>query len=154
VFSLQKFIKVIKKYQPKNIDEMRDLKHYLSSDTSFRFVGEGAFRNVYKVRNQPVVVKFSCGESSLSHTLQELKAFLRMKKSSILRKHVPKIYYADKNTGLIVMRHYSKISRSFRDYGEDLNLRRVFEEPDDLSYKNIAKDGRGTVIFLDAGCVD
>lgn len=79
------------------------------ADVSATFVGDGCFRDVYKVREHPLVVKVPHRrempmEKSVEHSRAEVRAI--KESSSSIRRYVPKIYYFNDETGLVVMQFY------------------------------------------------
>lgn len=83
-------------------------------------LGDGAFREVFKVKDCPLVVKFplsECGyesddgiprdySSGIRHSAIEMKKIVRLRRFKWMRRFLPEVYYYDRKHGIIVMRHY------------------------------------------------
>jgi hypothetical protein len=69
--------------------------------------GEGAFRDVYKVRGLPLVVKIPKNSlDGIDHAIAELKAIRKIntfKKYAALVPYLPTVYYCSWRSGIVVM---------------------------------------------------
>lgn len=108
----------IRKYKPKSWKEFQSIGLPLNK----KRLGEGAFRLVYKFVDLPLVVKFpitqDCGStrSSKYHTTMEVKKVKKLSRFKWLKWLMPKIYYHDRKTGVMVMQCYEPYTKEL-DWG-------------------------------------
>lgn len=72
---------------------------------------EGLFREVYQINSANVIVKFPKGLDGREHTRNEIRKLLRLRKFSVLRDHLPRLYYYDSTHAVVVMEHYPRFER-------------------------------------------
>lgn len=114
--SIPTIVKRLQAHRPKTYKEIRAL------GIPLKRLGDGAFREAYKVVDVPLVIKIplcecpqetdhctgACG--CPEHSRQEYKVYKKVmgnKKYRALRGFMPKIYYFDDTTGIIAV-HYHK----------------------------------------------
>lgn len=79
-------------------------------------LSHGVFREVHKVTNCDLVVKFPLdnGDTDVDegkeHTEAEIRRIRRLNKFRYMRKHLPKIYWHDEDSGTLVMHYYPKFT--------------------------------------------
>lgn len=114
--NLTQAVSLIKKRRPTTPDEFREAGLVLEKKPE----GTGAFREVVKIKGQPLVVKFPLAEGThdpkrgkkLSfrrgkmHSTVEVRKIHELSKIRWMRKHLPKVYYHDKKSGVLVMHWY------------------------------------------------
>ena len=118
-------------------------------------LGMGCYREVYAVEGLNVAVKFPLkGKGNLSHARHEMKALDRLAHSAPpeLRKHLPKVYWSDWKTGIIVMKKYrdswaagKKLSRMLADFFN------TCPDYNDFRAGNFGRDSNNRLIILDLG---
>jgi hypothetical protein len=89
-------------------------------------LGVGVFRESFKAVDLPLVVKFPLCDGPLSknpdyheskwHTTTEVKRIARLSKFPFMRKYLPKIYYHDRKSGVLVMHWYDGFNDDFTRY--------------------------------------
>lgn len=114
-------LKLIRKYQPKNIEEARAL-----GIGQLQKIGEGAFREAYRIYGTILLIKFPLIESFHNrvegnlvtyrtddhdgkyHTRAEIRKIRVLSKFKSLRKAMPPVYYYNSRDGVMVTRYYPK----------------------------------------------
>lgn len=83
-------------------------KEFRALGLALRAIGSGAFRDVFKVVNCDLVVKFPMEGRThgKKHTLSEVRRLTRLRKSRVMRPHLPEVFYLDKQHGIVIMRYY------------------------------------------------
>ena len=85
-------------------------------EVDLKYIGKGSYRQVYQIDNLPIVVKLPLGldadiKECISHSENEMDAINTVKKKhKHLIKYLPKIYYYNLDTGIIVMHKYKQTS--------------------------------------------
>jgi len=108
--SVAKALRIIRQSRPETPKDFR------RAGLQLTFLGRGVFREVCKVRNCDLVVKFplddKLGDSDegKEHSLAEIRRVRRLNKFRVMRRHLPKIYYYDKDSGVLVMHYYPKFT--------------------------------------------
>jgi hypothetical protein len=102
---VKKVVDAFKKANPKSIKDIKRLGF------SIRHIGNGAFREVYKINGRNLVIKIveeeyegELSESSLGHHSAEIKHYTKImteRKFRPLRKYIPEIYYHNKHITLV-----------------------------------------------------
>lgn len=131
------------------------------------FIGDGAYRTVYRVVGTNVIIKFagttiSGLDDGKRHGAQEYATITNIRKSNLkrhkeLKKHLPVIYHFEPSTGVTVGRYYKLLPESAgidraalaKKFTNALKI--CFGDIDNTG--NVGKDGRGTLKILDAGCI-
>jgi hypothetical protein len=127
------------------------------------------FRSAYRIKDTNLVIKFpDPDESGEWHSRAEVKTIGRLYKYKVLRSYLPKIFYFDRRSGVVVMEYYDKYSdrkagnpHPMRTYG-DITWERVLiinlikrltgEDFGDLYNANLRLDKNKHVKFVDMGC--
>jgi hypothetical protein len=161
--SIKKAITLIEEHRPKTPAEFEKIGLPLS------FLGRGAFREVCKIDDCPLVVKFPLAEEGESldyrrgklHTTNEVKRIDKLWEHTKLRKFLPKVYYHDRDSGVLVMHYYLEYDKNdkkgdiqFEDLGKVVKVlfSRLTGVPmGDVHVGNFHK-GRGNHgVFIDFG---
>ena len=113
---IQKIVALFEQYKPKSFEQVEGLGIKITEiDRS-----SGAFRDTFRVKGLPIVIKIPRGAendskgfpSNIAHSNEEMKAYrkiMRVKKYEKLRDYMPEIYYHNRNTGVIVMKRYERL---------------------------------------------
>ena len=103
-------VRRIRKHKPKNQGDFDKIGVELES---VPFSG-GSFRNVYHTTNKKlrIVVKFpvidnDSTHSGIVHSRAEVRKINKLSRFKLLKPHLPKVYYHDDRTGIVVMKKYS-----------------------------------------------
>lgn len=126
---------------------------------------EGSFRRVYQVESLKLVVKFpqgSCGRySGIEHTNEEIDTFERIstyKKYKYLRHYLPKIYYYNRKTGVVLMKKYKLLDYKTAELASSILNKLAFDilgHSTDIYSSNVAveytKYGCPKVKIIDLG---
>lgn len=107
-----KIKEVIKQFEE---TKPRDYKEAVKMKLSLRFLGDGCYRNTYRIGKLPLVIKFPKHCAGKNHSTAEYKAIKsikRFKKFEKLKQFMPIIYYFDAKTGIMIMHHYKSISQT------------------------------------------
>ena len=151
----------------------RDLKQV---GIHYEFLSDGVYREVYWLKGYNAVIKFplqdgtttyrDSEDGSLTHAQREMDGFEKIRASkSPLRNHLPKIYYQNYETGVIVMGKYNtdwmaayntKTDKSRRRQVMSLRRRlcRFFKLNDkntDYGTDNFGLDKHGKFVIVDLG---
>lgn len=114
--NVKQAVSLIKKRRPSTPAEFREVGLALEKKPE----GTGAFREVIKIKGLPLVVKFPLAEGThdpkkgknLSyvrgkmHSTVEVRKISKLSKIRWMRKHLPKVYYHDRKSGVLVMHWY------------------------------------------------
>lgn len=95
--------------RPKSLAEVEKMKYDL------KYIGSGAYRVTYKFGSLPVVIKIPHRRSGKSHSMAEyrtIRTINRFKKYKPLKGYMPKVYYFDKKTGIMIMHYYKKVPKN------------------------------------------
>lgn len=152
-------LRKINKHRPEDVAALRAL------GIGVKYIGDGAFRIAYRILGTDLVIKFPIEEGSegdrsggIAHTRAEARRIARLSET-VLRAHVPKVYYVDDKNGVIVMKFYEKSRTSARAHHFGQMLAKVVRKHlhinlRDLGHNNIrrTKDGWRTIgIMTDLG---
>ena len=96
----------------------------------YRMLNSGAYRTVVKLVGLPLVVKFpltdmKCDKKHSEYEFRAVNKILRYKykyKYRILRKYVPKIYYFNKETGVLIGHYYRPLKGTKKEKNLIANL--------------------------------
>lgn len=102
-------IRRIKRFRPRTFKDF--------GKVGIRFgknLGEGVFREAYQIKDLPLVVKFPIEDDGIDHSRDEMRKIRTLSKFKFLRKYLPKVYYYDRQSGVIVMKFYE----DFEDYDD------------------------------------
>ena len=138
-----------------------ELEDFEKADIGLEPLDQGAFRQVYTAIGLPVVVKIPLNDRScLYHARREIRRLKQVRRSSlyrVLKRYLPKVYYADKQSGIIVMRFYGKRSLKGNVWAyQDEILDVLFHDAfggrwSDYCANNFGVDSRGQLKVLDLG---
>jgi len=142
----------------------------------YEFLGSGVYREVYWLKGYNVIIKFpfpdgntpyrDSEDSSLGHAQREMDGFEKIRASkSPLRNHLPKIYYQNRENGVIVMEKYNtdwmaayntKTDKSRNRKVMDLRRRlcrffKLNDENSDYGADNFGLDKHGKFVIVDLG---
>jgi hypothetical protein len=97
-------IQSIKLWKPQTFED------FAKTGMRLTFIGEGAFRTVFQIAALPLVIKFPRTEDDdlrtcIRHSVIEVRKIKTLQKFSIMRPHLPRVYYSDKRAGVIVMEY-------------------------------------------------
>lgn len=89
---------------------------------TLRRLGEGVFREAFKIANCDLIIKFpltegQIGDDCVRHTRTEVKRLRRLMRHGVMRKFLPKIHYFDSRNGVVVMQYYP----AFRDMEDQVD---------------------------------
>lgn len=133
---------------------------------SLKLVGEGCFRDTFRVLDTPLVIKFPCKEygrrsynKNLKHALQEYDAWKHIKESTnelrLFRKYLPRVHYFNPVTGVIVMTEYNTKAAYKRTRMIAALRNRLYKSLNacstDLYEGNVGVDKRGNLKIIDLG---
>lgn len=139
-----------------------------------KVLGAGVFRESFMAVDLPLVVKFPlCGgdmpksknpdyHEGKWHTTTEVKRIERLSKFTFMRKYLPKIYYHDRKSGVLVMHWYDEFNDDFIRYcslgnmAADLMYRLTGVKTIDIHggntrTSNRLEDEKGRTILIDIG---
>ena len=107
---VQTVLRAIIKNRPRTPEEFR------KTGIKLRYIDHGVFREVYKVQGCPLVVKFPLNEDQdfddgVQHSMSEVRRIARLSRIQELKPHLPRIFYHDKENGVLVMRYYPKMEK-------------------------------------------
>lgn len=150
--TIRQIVRILKKFQPQDVWEARH------AGLKLRYVAEGCSREVYRVHNTNVVLKFpkpDIDKGALRHAREEMAGF-RSLRYSHLRKYLPKIYHFNELTGVIAVKKYK---RGWAYHAPDVEklrsrLQEFFgleEDNTDYSGDNFGRDCYGNLKILDLG---
>lgn len=71
-----------------------------------KIIDAGVFRETWQIRGLPLAVKFPLDRDGVYHSRTEMRKIARLSRFPSLRKYLPKIYYYDSKSGVIVMKFY------------------------------------------------
>ena len=129
-----------------------------------RLLDEGMYRRVFKVKNCDLVIKFptvvKCLDSNtvskasgIEHSTAEIKRLRRLLKAGIPRRFLPEVFYFDKKSGVIVMRHYTEFD-DFESQADAMGemIGRLIQKLtrvrcDDIHTENVRQQGEHAVII-------
>lgn len=161
-------IELFELHNPKSPEEATSLGIKLT------YIDSGVFRNVFSIPHTQLVVKFPqskeesttyyCGyedcrmnddydypKSNIKHSRLEINAIIKLTKNKEVCKHIPKLFYYNKKTGVLIVKKYKshKIHSRLKFVEKIAKLLKVTD--DDYGWSNIGKDTDGTLILLDLG---
>jgi hypothetical protein len=163
-------VKRIRKFSPKTPFDFAKIGVPLKA----RAEGSGVFREAVGALYLPLVVKFPlCGgkmpasgnddyHEGKRHTTAEVKRIARLGKFSFMRKYLPKVYYHDRKSGVLVMHWYDTFINDFDAYCSlgnmvaDLMYRLTGVKTIDIHSGNTRtsspkRKDRGRTILIDVG---
>ena len=104
-------IRLIKKHRPRTPEDFHKL------GLKFRYLGAGVFREAVEIKGIPLVVKFPLYDEGYRHgkihSTVEIRKIKRLNRYKYLRPYLPKVYYHDRKSGILVMHKYEKFSRRY-----------------------------------------
>lgn len=125
-------------------------------------VGRGCFRDVFGLGKMKAVIKFPHDNLGIKHARNEMKAVrnIQQKRKSTMRhlwRYVPRVYFFDDETGVIVMELLHSTGKITLDHGGNI-IAQMFEDTfhprgHDACGDNLGKNSRGQIKLLDLGCV-
>jgi hypothetical protein len=117
-------VKRIRKFSPKTPFDFAKIGVPLKTKAE----GAGVFREAVRARDLSLCVKFPLCDGKMPasgnddyhegkwHTTTEVKRIERLRKFPFMRKYLPKIYYHDRKSGVLVMRWYEAFDNDFNAY--------------------------------------
>lgn len=169
----EEIIKAFKKHKPTEYDSILHL------GLELKYISEGAFRSVYRIKHSNLVVKLphipipntgefdsdydedQALETNIQHSIDEVKNIrkvLRNQKYKALHRYMPNVYYSN-DEGLILMdyyetfkkwhRHLDDICRMLQHLVDDLKLEKKWEN--DIHWANLGYDANGEIKLIDVG---
>lgn len=155
--TIQSLIRTLNKNRPSTVQEFKKL------GIKLRFLSEGAFRQVYEIKGLPLVVKFphDSSDDCIEHSVFEYKhinRILKFKKYKLLKKYMPKVYYFDKKSGIIVFRKYKYVyTKKLKDSTRIVELsdlvNKIMGYECDVNGGNVGIE-KNTLKILDLGCFE
>lgn len=149
--SVVRTLKTIRAVKPKSPEDFEKL------GLKLRRIGEGLFREGYKIVNADMVIKFPKDTEGIKHSLAEVRRIHRLMKFKILRRHLPEILYFDKASGVLIMRYYPRF-RSFEVQADAMGeaLARVISSLtrthcSDLHTENVRSSEEDDAVIIDLG---
>jgi hypothetical protein len=103
---IEEIVKLLKIHKPKTVEATRKL------GIKLRFIADGAYRNTYKIKDVPLVMKFPKGRSGRDHSSAEIQTIRTINKKKMykpLREFMPTMYYGDARNGIIMMEYYKPL---------------------------------------------
>jgi tRNA A-37 threonylcarbamoyl transferase component Bud32 len=98
---IKDIIKILKEHQPTTAAEAK------KAGIPLRWVDEGAYRKVYRVTGAPYVIKFPVkAADAREHAHAEAEKVKALAHFPAVKTLLPKIYFHDEKTGVIVMKWY------------------------------------------------
>ena len=155
--TIKSMVKKLRLLRPRNATEFENLLQ-----VKLVPAGSGGFREAFAIKNSRVIVKFPMsGGSSVRHARREIRRIQQILKSEkffYLRRYVPKIYWWDYKTGVIVVVMLNRVSEATSADTDIVTnmLKDTFSTvggAPDTAYTNVGYDGRGQLKVLDWGCV-
>ena len=156
----ERVIKLVDTHRPK------DITSALYCGLPLKYAGDGAYRTAYEVVGTNLVIKFPKNDEGMlihnqQHSLHEYQAILKVLRSKAkslqaLRKHMPKVYYCNRD-GVMIVRKYKLLSEHRKaDKIRALLSQQICKvlklySADLENSGNVGIDGRGTLKVLDAG---
>ena len=158
-------LKTIRRHKPTSVEEFED-----ELGLDLIAMDNGSFREVYNISGTRLVVKIpmeidldGCGVHAMAaaHSRREIRRIrqvLRRKNLTHIRRYVPKVYYADYKSGVIVMemlRDIGKVDRAAENIIAHM-LEDTFpcvNNCSDAKSTNLGINTRGQIKVLDWGCV-
>jgi hypothetical protein len=146
-------LQILKKLQPSCSADLRGFLKY-------RYLDSGCFRSVYLLPDIDCVIKFPIVKSSNYHSRREILISDKIRRRRSLKhlvRYIPKIYYADLKTGVVVMERLFSAKRSDM---ECLGIiRNIFKDSlgprsgGDIYWSNSGRNRRGQIKVLDLGLI-
>ena len=136
----------MEEHRPKTVEDLRSL------GVRLKWIGWGSFRQVYEVRGLPIVVKFP-HHGDPKHSRTEMRRIEKLHKIPTIRRHLPKIFYYDKTSGVIVTPYYKKRSPDVRQCLDLIArlLGHIGVRTTDLRLANVRSLAYGFPVFVDLG---
>lgn len=151
-------ISLFKKHKPKTA------KAAIKLGIKLKYLSSGVYRDAYYIQRLGIVIKFprpltkkygkEWHECNLNHAQLEIDALNTIwYVSKVLSKHLPKVYYIDRDNGVIIVKKY-KIDFKYRYYKFAYKIAQILGldgNNTDYCGSNIGIDTDGTKILLDLG---
>lgn len=152
--TLRSLVHKVNKHKPTTPEDFMDV-----TGAELIELDQGCFREAYAVAGKRVVVKFLLNPEAKSHPRREIRRvreILRKKTLRHLRRYVPKFYYMDYSSGVVMMEELNRVGKVSEDTGAVVE--KIFEDTfrrgcADTNYTNLGYDGRGQIKVLDLGGV-
>ena len=128
----------------------------------FQFIEAGVFREVSRIRDTDLVVKFPLMEGErdysegIQHSRSEMRRIRRLSKVKELKPYLPRVHYYDSKHGIIVMKWYDNTD----DFGKAELLGKLVKKlirkisgvvMSDIHEGNIRKKANNSLAFVDLG---
>jgi len=108
-------LRLIKINRPENLLEASNLGLKLVH------IGSGSYRKVYRVKDTDLVIKFPEAEDwscdGKQHSKAEAARIKKLYKYKSLRPHLPKIYFHDPKSGVLVTKYYERYNKKRAEVG-------------------------------------
>jgi hypothetical protein len=155
--TIKEIVRRLRSYKPVNRKSLHwELKRLLG--VRCKKIGQGLDRKVYEIVGYPLVVKIQMANSFADQTSAERYAHKRItsskRKYRTIKKYMPKIYYANVKSGIILMRKYEVMwEKDVSDacFEIENNLKKTDCGDTDLHQRNIGKDRFGNYKIIDLG---
>lgn len=150
----QELLAQIKKIRPTDIGHLGGL-------AQFQRLGGGVYRESYEILNLDMVIKFpkyANDKNMIEHSVFEMRAMKKVLASKVrylaLQRYVPKVFYFDKRTGVIVMEKLQKVQWTETDFVTNL-LKDIMphKSSDDVGVGNMGKTAVGQIKISDWGLI-
>ena len=108
---INRIVELFDKHKPKTLVDINAL------GLKTRKIGNGVYRTVYKITGFPLVIKLPANDNAdcKRHSVAEaltVRKINRFKKFAILKKYMPRIYYCEKSTGVMLVHFYKPVRGS------------------------------------------
>jgi len=109
----QEALRKIRRHRPTSLSEFKAI------GLLGRYIGNGVFRESFRIRGTNLIVKFPLNESrtekpkfksGIAHSRTEMRRLKKLGRVKALQTHLPKVWYYDHTHGIVVMTHYEKSS--------------------------------------------
>lgn len=131
---------------------------------SLRYLSSGCFRDVYRVDDLPVVVKYPRGDDAadnIQHAGDEWHGMRRIvanrKRFTLLVDYMPHLYYFDAATGVTLMHEYKPLPPRHHLWSEiqkiDDCVSTTLHRSWDNHVANLGLDDKGHLVIVDLGCL-
>lgn len=108
---INRIVELFDKHKPKTLVDINALGF------KTRKIGHGVYRTVHKITGVPLVIKLPASDLNdcKNHSLAEartVRSINRFKKFATLKKYMPRIYYCEKSTGVMLVHFYKPVRGS------------------------------------------
>ena len=148
------------KYKPTNETDL-----LVDCDLTLSHLGQGAFRNTYRVVGTPYVIKVPMGTetqgplaSNIEHSRQEHSAYYHLrydKRFASIQTFLLEIHFCSHSTGMMLMDYYADHNLRYNSLVLKTIENQVYNllgESCDLHSSNFGIRKDGSLVFIDLGC--